>query len=93
MLSSLEKSRKNTFVIWLTRKKKFVQHSESLPQRLSKKFIGDNLSITDIALRNWDLAIIDIAQSIFEVIDYCYDVIALVQKGLSCPSLGISYHN
>ena len=35
----------------LTYKKKtnFVKHIENLPQHLSKKFIGDNLSITDIA--------------------------------------------
>ena len=33
-------------------KKIFVKHIENLPQYLSKKFIGDNLSITDIVLRN-----------------------------------------
>ena len=32
--------------------KNFVKHTENLPQYLSEKFIGDNLSITDIALRN-----------------------------------------
>ena len=52
--------------------KNFVKHIENLSQRLSEKFIGDNLSITDIALRNWDLSIIGIAQSIFEIIDYRY---------------------
>ena len=36
----------------LTYKKKFVNHIENLPQHLSEKFIGDNSSITDIALRN-----------------------------------------
>ena len=44
--------------------------------------MGDNLSITDIALKNWDLSIIGVAQGFFEVI-----VIALVQKGLLWPSL------
>ena len=32
--------------------KNFVKHIENLPQHLSEKFIGDNLSIIDIALRN-----------------------------------------
>ena len=36
----------------VTCKKNFVKHIENLPQHLSKKFIGDNLSITDIALKN-----------------------------------------
>ena len=49
--SFLEKSRKNIFAIRLT-KKHFVKHIENLPQHLSGKFIGDSLSITDIALRN-----------------------------------------
>ena len=52
--------------------KNFIKHIENLPQHLSEKFIGDNLSITDIALKNWDLSIIGIAQSIFEIIDYRY---------------------
>ena len=56
----------------LQEKKKFVKHIETLPQHLSEKFIGDNLSITDIDFRNLDLSIIDIAQSIFEIIDYRY---------------------
>ena len=30
----------------------FVKHIVNLPQHLSEKFIGDNLSIIDIALRN-----------------------------------------
>ena len=34
------------------RKKHFVKHIENLPQHLWENFIGDNLSITDIALRN-----------------------------------------
>ena len=58
-------------MIWL-KEKNFVKHIENLPQHLSEKFIGDNLSITDIALRNWDLSIIGIAQSVFEIIDYRY---------------------
>ena len=36
----------------LTYKKNFVKHIKNLPQHLSEKFIGDNLSITDIVLRN-----------------------------------------
>ena len=36
----------------LTYKKNLVKRIENLPQHLSEKFIGDNLSITDIALRN-----------------------------------------
>ena len=31
------------------KKKNFVKHIENLPQHLSEKFIGNNLSITDIA--------------------------------------------
>ena len=54
------------------KKKNFIKHIENLPKHLSKKFIGDNLSITDIALKNWNLSIIGIAQSIFEIIDYRY---------------------
>ena len=42
------------------KKKNFVKHIESLAQYLWEKFIGDNLSIIDIALR------------IFEIIDYRY---------------------
>ena len=34
------------------KKKNFVKHIENLPQHLSEKFIGDNSSIIDIALRN-----------------------------------------
>ena len=52
------------------KKKNFVKHIENLPQDLLVKFIGDNSSITDISLRNWDLSIIGIAQGFFEVIDY-----------------------
>ena len=56
--------------MWLA--KNFIKIFENLPQHLSGKFIDDNLSITDIALKNWDLSVIDIAQSFFEVIDYRY---------------------
>ena len=31
--------------------KNFVKHVENSPQHLSEKFIGDNLSITDVVLR------------------------------------------
>ena len=54
------------------KKKNFVKLIGNLPQYLSEKFISDNLSITDIALRNWDLSLIGIAQGFFEIIDYCY---------------------
>ena len=43
-------------------------HIENSFQYLSENFIGDNLSITDIAFRNWDLSIIGIAQRFFEII-------------------------
>ena len=33
-------------------KKNFIKHIQNLPQHVSEKFIGDNLSITDIALKN-----------------------------------------
>ena len=47
-LKNLEK----TFLQFDLQKKNFVKHIENLPQHLSEKFIGDNLSIIDIALRN-----------------------------------------
>ena len=56
----------------LTYRKNFFQHIENLSQHLPEKFIGDNLSITDIALKNLDLSIISIAQGFFEIIDYRY---------------------
>ena len=43
--SLLEKSRKNIYANRLT-KKNFVKHIKNLPQHLSEKFIGDNLSIS-----------------------------------------------
>ena len=36
----------------LTYRKNFFRHIENLSQHSSEKFIGDNLSITDIALKN-----------------------------------------
>ena len=52
----------NLYVIWknlekdfcnlIYKKKNLVKHIENLPQHLSEKFIGDNLSIADIASRN-----------------------------------------
>ena len=47
-LKNLEK----TFLQFDLQRKNFVTHIENLPQHLSEKFIGDNLSIIDIALRN-----------------------------------------
>ena len=46
-LKSLEKRFCN-----LTYRKNFVKHIKNLPQHLSEKFIYDNLSITDIAVKN-----------------------------------------
>ena len=61
-LKNLEK----TFLQFdLQKKKNFVKHIENLPQHLSEKFI-------DIALWNYNLSIIGIAQSFFEVINYRY---------------------
>ena len=67
-LKNLEK----TFLQFDVQKINFVKHIVNLPQHLSEKFIGDNLSIIDIALRNCDLSIIGIAQGFFEDIDYRY---------------------
>ena len=53
--------------------KNFVQHIENLPQHLLQKFIG-------YRYRFKKLRFIGIAQRFFEVI-------ALLPKGLSCPSL------
>ena len=47
-LKNLEK----TFLQFDLQKKNFVKHFKNLSQHLSEKFIGDNLSIIDIALRN-----------------------------------------
>ena len=62
--------------------KNFVKRVENLPQHLSEKIIGDNSSITDIALNNGDLSISPRA-----VLKLSITVIALVQKGLSCSTL------
>ena len=56
----------------MTCKKPFIKHIENSPQHLSEKFIGDNASITAIALRNWDLSIVGVAQGFLEIIDYRY---------------------
>ena len=68
----------------LTYKKNFVKHIENLPQHLSEKFIGDNLSITDIALK---IEIYRLSVSPRAFLKLSIIVIAVVQKGLSCPSL------
>ena len=47
-LKNLEK----TFLQFDLQNKNFVKHIKNLPQHLSEKCIGDNLSITDIALKN-----------------------------------------
>ena len=49
---SLLKNLEKTFLQFDLQTKNFVKHIENLPQHLSEKFIGDNLSIIDIALRN-----------------------------------------
>ena len=68
------------------KKNNFVKHIENLPQHLSEKFIGNNSSTTDIALRSLDISInyIDIAQDFLKL---SIIVIALVRKSLLCPSL------
>ena len=48
---SLLKNLEKIFLQFHLQKKNFVTHTENLPQHLLEKFIGDNLSITDIALR------------------------------------------
>ena len=78
-----------------TYKKNFVQHIENLLQYLLEKFMGDNLSITDIALRNCDLSIIGIVQGFFDIIDYRYRfsterfIVPITAYSLSCLSLHI----
>ena len=76
------KNIENIFAIWHT--KNIVKHIENLQQHSLKKIIGNNLSITDIAVNNWDLSIIGIA---WDFLKLSIIVIALLQKGLSCPSL------
>ena len=41
----------NHFCDLIKKKKNFVKHIENLPQHLSEKLLGKNLSIIDIALR------------------------------------------
>ena len=67
----------NHFVFWKNLQKHFCNliYKKKLGQthwKFTATFIGDNLLIGDIALRNWDLSIIGIAQGLFEVIDYRY---------------------
>ena len=52
VICSLLKNLVKTFLQFDLQTKNFVKHIENLPQHLSEKFIGDNLSIIDIALRN-----------------------------------------
>ena len=61
----------------------FVKTIENLPQRLSEKFIGDNLSITDIK----KIEIYRLLVSSRAFLKLSVIVIALVVKGLSWPSL------
>ena len=70
-------------------KKNFVKHIKNLLQHLSKNFIGDNLSITDIALKI-EIYPLSISPNAFLTLSII--VIALVQKGLSCPSLSARLH-
>ena len=55
--------------------------------KFTATFIGDDLSITDIALKNWDFSIIGIAQGFLKL---SIIGIAMLQKGLSCPSLAVA---
>ena len=71
----------------LTYKKNFVKHIENFPQHLSEKFIGDNLSITNIALGNRDLAIIGIAQGFFEIIDYRFGAERFILPITGCEGI------
>ena len=56
----------------LAKKKTSSESLKILQQLLLEKFIGNNLSITDIALKNWDLWTMGLAQGCYEVIDYRY---------------------
>ena len=67
-------------------KKNFSKHIKNLPQHLSEKFSGDNLSITDIAL---EIEIYRLSVSHRAFWKLSIIVIALAQKGLSCPSLPV----
>ena len=48
----------------------YRKKTSSNTTKFTATFIGDNSSITNIAVRNCNLSIIGIAQSIFEIIDY-----------------------
>ena len=76
----------------LTYRKNFVKHTENLPQHLSEKCIGNNSLVIDIAKK---LRFIGIAQGFLKLsiigivqvfLKLSIIVIALVRKGLSCPS-------
>ena len=77
-LKNLEK----TFLQFDLQTKNFVKHIENLPQHLSEKFIGDNLSISLEEIEIYRLSVSPRAFFKLSII-----VIALVQNGLSCPSL------
>ena len=66
--------------------KNFVKRIKNLSQHLSEKFIGDNISITDIAIK---IQIYRSSVSPRAFLKLSLIVIALVQKGLSCPSLPV----
>ena len=83
LLFFLEKSIKTFLQFDL--KKNFVKHIENLQKQFFEKFIGDNSSITDIALRNRNLSVSPRAFFKLSIIG-----ITLVQKGLSCPILRVS---
>ena len=69
LLSYLENPRK-IFLLFDLQKKNFVKHIENLSQHLPKVIMGNNVSITDIALRHYNLSIIGIAPVFFGIIDY-----------------------
>ena len=79
-----EKSRK-TLLLFDLQEKNCVKHIENFPQHLSEKFIRDNLSITDVSLQEIEIYRLSVSPRAFLKLSII--VIALVQKGLSCPSL------
>ena len=74
----------------MTCKINFVKRIENLPQHSWEKFIGDNLSITDIALKSdvYRLSVSPMAFLKLSIIDIA--LVQLVQEGLSCPSLAVA---
>ena len=79
---------KNIFAV-LTFKKNFVNHIKNLPLHLSEKFIGQNLSIIDIALKKLDLSIAVIAHGFFVIIDhgYCFSTERFIVPITACSTL------